>query len=146
MLSCTLVIVNDEYLLYHFTMSENIWREKWSTTQIMDLLLEQFQTFWQKDAGLPRAQLAAVERVMAAPHDVIVSGLRRVGKSTLLAQVSYQAHLCCATLSQAQRAISSNICFAKMIQHANRYLERYRSFFWRLLCRSPMGAKPGQTV
>ena len=71
-------------------MSENNWREKWSTQQIKALLLEQFSTFWQKDVGIQRTQLAAVERVMAAPHAVIISGLRRVGKSTLLAQVAHQ--------------------------------------------------------
>jgi predicted AAA+ superfamily ATPase len=81
---------NDVYLCYYFIMSENIWREKWSTAQIKALLLEQFNTFWQKDAGIPRTQLAAVERVMTAPHAVIISGLRRVGKSTLLAQVAHQ--------------------------------------------------------
>lgn len=71
-------------------MNENIWRERWSTTQIKALLIEQFQSFWQKDPGVPRTQLAAIERVMDAPHAVIISGLRRVGKSTLLAQVARQ--------------------------------------------------------
>lgn len=71
-------------------MNESTWRTKWSTVQIKALLLEQFNTFWQKETGIPRAQFAAVKRAMSVPHAVIISGLRRVGKSTLLAQVAHQ--------------------------------------------------------
>ncbi len=54
------------------------------------MLLEQFQTFWQRDTGIEREQLTTVERAAAAPHAVIISGLRRVGKSTLLAQLAHR--------------------------------------------------------
>lgn len=54
------------------------------------MLLEQMQSFWQRDTGIERSQLAVVERAAALPHAVIVSGLRRVGKSTLLAQLARQ--------------------------------------------------------
>ena len=54
------------------------------------MLLEQFQAFWQRDTGIPRTQLVEIERVAKLPHAVIISGLRRVGKSTLLAQLAHR--------------------------------------------------------
>lgn len=54
------------------------------------MLLEQFQSFWQRDTGIERTLLARLERAAAAPHAVIISGLRRVGKSTLLAQLAHR--------------------------------------------------------
>lgn len=54
------------------------------------MLLEQFQAFWQRDTGIERTQLAEIERVAPLPHAVIISGLRRVGKSTLLAQLAHK--------------------------------------------------------
>lgn len=53
------------------------------------MLLEQFQAFWQRDTGIEREQLAEIEKATGVPHAVIISGLRRVGKSTLLAQVAH---------------------------------------------------------
>ncbi len=53
------------------------------------MLLEQFQTFWQRDTGIVRTQLSEVEKAKDVPHAVIVSGLRRAGKSTLLAQMAH---------------------------------------------------------
>ena len=54
------------------------------------MLLEQFQAFWQRDTGIERTQLAQIERAAPLPHAVIISGLRRVGKSTLLAQLAHK--------------------------------------------------------
>jgi predicted AAA+ superfamily ATPase len=54
------------------------------------MLLEQFQAFWRRDTGIERAQLAELERAAPLPHAVIISGLRRVGKSTLLAQLAHR--------------------------------------------------------
>jgi predicted AAA+ superfamily ATPase len=71
-------------------MSENYWKPKWTTDQIKALLLEQFDSFWGKDSGIPREKLFNVEQAANLPHAVIVSGLRRVGKSTLLAQVAHK--------------------------------------------------------
>ncbi len=69
-------------------MSENPWRLKWSNDQIRALLLEQFETFRQVDTGILRERLAEVERAAPLPHAVVISGLRRAGKSTLLAQMA----------------------------------------------------------
>jgi uncharacterized protein len=71
-------------------MIENYWNSKWSKDQVRALLLEQFDAFWGKDAGIPRAKLADVEQVADLPHAVIISGLRRVGKSTLLSQIAHK--------------------------------------------------------
>ncbi|HEX7976059.1 MAG TPA: hypothetical protein VF498_16750, partial [Anaerolineales bacterium] len=69
-------------------MNENNWKSKWSKDQIKAMLLEQHQAFWQHDTGVERVQLAELERLAQLPHAVIISGLRRVGKSTLLAQLA----------------------------------------------------------
>ena len=71
-------------------MSENTWKAKWSKSQIKAMLLEQAQAFWLRDTGIERAQLAEIERATALPHAIIISGLRRVGKSTLLAQLAHR--------------------------------------------------------
>jgi hypothetical protein len=71
-------------------MSENNWKSRWSRDQIKTMLLEQFQAFWQRDTGVEREQLAEIERSAHLPHAVIISGLRRVGKSTLLAQLAHR--------------------------------------------------------
>lgn len=54
------------------------------------MLLEQFQAFWQRDTGIEREKLAEIDKAASVPYAVIVSGLRRVGKSTLLAQVAHR--------------------------------------------------------
>lgn len=71
-------------------MNENFWSSRWSKEQIKTMLLEQFDTFWGRDTGIERTQLAEVERTSQLPHAVIISGLRRVGKSTLLAQMAHK--------------------------------------------------------
>ena len=71
-------------------MSESPWKARWSKEQIRTMLLEQFQTFRQHPTGLERTQLEAVSQAAGLPHAVIISGLRRVGKSTLLAQMAHR--------------------------------------------------------
>jgi uncharacterized protein len=70
--------------------SEYRWKARWSREQIKAMLLEQFRAFWQRDTGIERTQLAEIKRAAPLPRAVIVSGLRRVGKSTLLAQLAHQ--------------------------------------------------------
>jgi predicted AAA+ superfamily ATPase len=71
-------------------MNDDRWKARWPRDHIRAMLLEQFQTFWRRDAGIERNQLAALERAAALPHAVIISGLRRAGKSTLLAQLAHR--------------------------------------------------------
>jgi len=76
--------------LYDFIMNEIPWKSRWSQDQIRALLLEQFDAFWSKETGIERKQLGVVEQAAALPHAVIISGLRRAGKSTLLAQMAHR--------------------------------------------------------
>ena len=71
-------------------MNENNWSIKWSKDQIKAMLLEQFQAFIRRDIGIEREQLDALAAAAGSPHAVIISGLRRVGKSTLLAQYAHR--------------------------------------------------------
>lgn len=66
------------------------WQARWSQEEKKTLLSEQYQEFWQRDAGIERRQLADLLRLSSSPHAVIISGLRRVGKSTLLAQLAHR--------------------------------------------------------
>lgn len=78
------------FIAYHFIMNEMIWKSRWTKDQIRAMLLEQMEAFWQRDTGIEREKLTDVARVSALPHAVIISGLRRVGKSTLLAQMAHR--------------------------------------------------------
>lgn len=71
-------------------MNENLWESRWSHDQIRAMLIEQFASFWGKETGIERTRLKDVEKAAPLPHAVIISGLRRVGKSTLLAQVAHK--------------------------------------------------------
>lgn len=70
-------------------MTEMSWREKWSKQQVQTIIREQFDYFWNRPIGVERAQLANVLKAAVSPHAVIISGLRRVGKSTLLSQLAH---------------------------------------------------------
>jgi predicted AAA+ superfamily ATPase len=54
------------------------------------MLIEQFESFWLREIGTERSKLKELEQAAPLPHAVIVSGLRRVGKSTLLAQMAHR--------------------------------------------------------
>ncbi|HSG46134.1 MAG TPA: ATP-binding protein, partial [Anaerolineales bacterium] len=71
-------------------MSENPWASRWTKDQLKSMVLEQFEFFWNLDIGIVRTQLSQVESARNVPHAVIVSGLRRAGKSTLLAQMAHR--------------------------------------------------------
>jgi len=83
-------IDNENYLSYHFIMSESIWKSRWSNDQIKAMLLEQSNSFWRWDTGIERTQLGLLEQAASVPHAIVISGLRRVGKSTLLAQIAHK--------------------------------------------------------
>ncbi len=54
------------------------------------MLLEQFQAFWQRETGVERYHLAELLRGADTPQAIVISGLRRAGKSTLLAQLAHR--------------------------------------------------------
>lgn len=71
-------------------MNEMIWKSRWTREQIRAMLLEQMNSFWQRDTGIERERLVDLTRAAHLPHALIVSGMRRVGKSTLLAQMAHR--------------------------------------------------------
>jgi len=71
-------------------MADSPWKNRWSKDQIRALLLEQADSFWKSDIGTPREALQKITQAASSPHAVIISGLRQVGKSTLLAQFAHQ--------------------------------------------------------
>ena len=54
---------------------------------LKEIVLEQEKDRQDIDAGIPRAALSVASRHAALPHAVVVSGVRRSGKSTLLNQI-----------------------------------------------------------
>ena len=56
--------------------------------EIRTLLIEQREEFLTKDLGVERASLKEIVGYKDTPFTVIISGLRRTGKSTLLAQLA----------------------------------------------------------
>ena len=69
-------------------MDETLWGSRWTAEQVRAMLSEQFQNFLGRDSGIPRTRLSALKAAADAPHAVVVSGLRRAGKSTLLVQLA----------------------------------------------------------
>ena len=57
---------------------------------IKNLLKEQKEKFLQRDCGLEREILHLFDEKIKLPHAIIISGMRRTGKSTLLAQIAHQ--------------------------------------------------------
>ncbi|MDP3017692.1 MAG: AAA family ATPase, partial [Deltaproteobacteria bacterium] len=54
---------------------------------LKEIVLEQEKDRQDIDAGIPRAALSVASRHATLPHAVVVSGVRRSGKSTLLNQI-----------------------------------------------------------
>ncbi|MFH1093702.1 MAG: ATP-binding protein [Candidatus Omnitrophota bacterium] len=54
---------------------------------LKEIVLEQEKDRQNLDAGIPRDALSVVSRHASLPHAVVISGVRRCGKSTLLNQV-----------------------------------------------------------
>lgn len=52
------------------------------------VLKEQYEAFMNREEGVQREALEELGKVIKSPHVVVITGLRRVGKSTLLAQAA----------------------------------------------------------
>ncbi len=57
---------------------------------LREIILEQQEQIKKKDRGILRLKLEEVKKYAKMPHTVIVAGIRRVGKSTLLFQIMDQ--------------------------------------------------------
>jgi predicted AAA+ superfamily ATPase len=65
---------------------------KLSLERLSSVLREQHEAFSNVDLGIPREILPKIIAGLASPNILVITGLRRVGKSTLLAQIA-QAQL-----------------------------------------------------
>ena len=57
------------------------------TTEIRELIEEQKQEFEREIPTIGRQKLEEIENLRKIPHIVVITGLRRAGKSTLLKQI-----------------------------------------------------------
>jgi len=56
--------------------------------RLSSVLRQQYETFSNVDLGTPREILPEITTGLATPKIIVITGLRRVGKSTLLAQIA----------------------------------------------------------
>jgi predicted AAA+ superfamily ATPase len=57
--------------------------------RLSSVLREQYEAFSNVDLGTPREILPDVLAGLASPKIIVITGLRRVGKFTLLAQIAH---------------------------------------------------------
>jgi uncharacterized protein len=80
---------NENYLWYILTVNDiGEQGAKMQKTLLKEIILEQEQGRKTIEAGIPRAALGVVSKHIALPHAVVISGIRRCGKSTLLNQIA----------------------------------------------------------
>jgi len=80
-------IDSENYLSYHTTMIDQI-QATMTEELLASALKEQYEAFVSRDLGVEREILKELEVTIAAPQVTVITGLRRVGKSTLLLQIA----------------------------------------------------------
>lgn len=55
--------------------------------QLKEIIFQQKTELEKKDRGIERKSLAHIEKYLKLPHAVVITGVRRCGKSTILAQI-----------------------------------------------------------
>ncbi len=63
-----------------------------SDEEIKEILIKQRETILKKDYGVERSVLKEIESKAKLPHVVVLTGLRRSGKSTLLVNDKRKAY------------------------------------------------------
>jgi predicted AAA+ superfamily ATPase len=58
-----------------------------NTRQLKEIVVQQREEINEKDRGIAREGLDGIRNYLKIPHAVIISGVRRSGKSTLLTQI-----------------------------------------------------------
>jgi predicted AAA+ superfamily ATPase len=58
-----------------------------NTRQLKEIIVQQREELKEKDRGIERESLGEIRKYLKIPHVVIISGVRRSGKSTLLTQI-----------------------------------------------------------
>lgn len=56
-------------------------------TSLKEIILEQTKAIQKVDLGIEREKLLAIKKAIKLPHAIVIAGIRRVGKSTLLRQI-----------------------------------------------------------
>ena len=69
-------------------MNEKNQQPSIARNQLKMILKDQRKDFEKKDLGIEREELTRVSKYLRLPYVIVFSGLRRVGKSTLLAQIA----------------------------------------------------------
>ena len=57
---------------------------------LSQILVDQFESFSAKEFGIERSKLNEIKPLINTPPVVVITGLRRVGKSTLLRQLAHK--------------------------------------------------------
>lgn len=81
------VIDNDNYTRIVVVMNDKNGKGVFNVDLARIAISEQWESFKNDDTGLEREALAAALRHAGTPYAVVISGLRRCGKSTLLRQI-----------------------------------------------------------
>src|SRR5659263_195869 len=58
-----------------------------NTRQLKEIIFQQKTELEKKDRGIERKALAYIEKYLKLPHAVVITGVRRCGKSTILSQI-----------------------------------------------------------
>lgn len=58
--------------------------------QLKEIVVQQREELKEKDPGIERVSLGEIKKYLKIPHVLIISGVRRSGKSTLLTQIIIQ--------------------------------------------------------
>jgi hypothetical protein len=63
---------------------------------LKEIILEQQEVIKNKDRGIEREELSKLKEYISLPHTIVISGIRRVGKSTLITQIidKFYKHNC----------------------------------------------------
>ncbi len=72
------------------TISGKISLQMKAFEELRTLLIEQKEEILSKDLGVEREKLSEISKYKDTPFPVVISGLRRAGKSTLLAQLAHK--------------------------------------------------------
>ncbi|MEA3324284.1 MAG: AAA family ATPase, partial [Euryarchaeota archaeon] len=62
--------------------------------QLKEIVVQQREELKRKDRGIERENLEEIGRYLKIPHVLIISGVRRSGKSTLLTQIISEWYDC----------------------------------------------------
>ena len=70
-----------------FINTVNLWLSMLTKEQLKQILVSQRETILKKDYGIERIVLKDIAEKKSLPHVIVITGLRRSGKSTLLKQI-----------------------------------------------------------